>query len=237
VTRAASTTVTVVIAARDAEATIGAALRSALAEPLVVQCVVVDDASTDATGSTAASIARADPRVQVVRRQARGGPSVARNDGLARAVGARVCFLDADDALVATGLAALSKALSSAPLAVAALGRFRAVDDAGLDVDVGSWAAGQLLGVVRREGRLIESPNGLTPEALVTRLVSPPPGAWLVDASTARAVGGFDPRGRRSEDLELLVRPSAAGALVPVERDVLSYRRHDRQHSAAAARR
>ena len=84
-TRAASTTVTVVIAARDAEATLGAALRSALAEPLVVQCVVVDDASTDATGSTAASIARADPRVQVVRRQARGGPSVARNDGLARA--------------------------------------------------------------------------------------------------------------------------------------------------------
>ncbi len=228
---------TVVIAARDAEATLEAALRSALAEPSVVQCVVVDDASTDATGTTAASVSKGDPRVQVVRRQARGGPSAARNDGLARAVGARVCFLDADDALVPDGLAALSEALSSAPLAVAALGRFHAVDDAGEDADAGSWAAGQLRGVVRREGRLIESPDGLTPEALVTRLVSPPPGAWLVDASTARAVGGFDASVRRSEDLELLVRLGGAGEIVPVERDVLRYRRHGAQRSAAQTRR
>jgi glycosyltransferase involved in cell wall biosynthesis len=229
--------VTVVIAARDAAATLEAALRSALAEPAVVQCVVVDDASVDATGSTAAAISKGDPRVLVVRRQARGGPSVARNDGLARAVGSRVCFLDADDALVPGGLAALSQALSSAPLAVVALGRFRAVDESGTDVDVGSWAAGQLRGVVRREGRLIESPDGLTPEALVTRLVSPPPGAWLVDAPTARAVGGFDQRVRRSEDLELLVRLGAAGEIVAVERDVLRYRRHVAQRSAAQTRR
>ncbi len=228
---------TVVIAARDAAATLGAALRSALAEPSVIQCVVVDDASTDATGSTAASISKGDPRVQVVRRQARGGPSVARNDGLARAAGARVCFLDADDVLVPDGLAALSEALSSAPLAVAALGRFHAVDDSGEDVDVGSWAKGQLRGVIRREGMLIESADGLTPEALVTRLVSPPPGAWLVDTSTARALGGFDARVRRSEDLELLVRLGAAGGIVPVERDVLHYRRHAAQRSAAGTSR
>lgn len=235
--KTAPTSVTVVIAARDAAATLEDALRSALAEPSVVQCVVVDDASTDATGSTAASVSRADARVRLVRRQARGGPSVARNDGLARAVGARVCFLDADDALVPGGLAALNEALSSAPRAVVAVGRFRAVDDEGADVDVGSWASGQLRGVVRREGRLVESPNGLAPEALVTRLVSPPPGAWLVDTATARAVGGFDARVRRSEDLELLVRLGAAGGIVAVERDVLRYRRHGAQRSAAGMRR
>jgi glycosyltransferase involved in cell wall biosynthesis len=231
------TTITVVIAARDAAATLDAALRSALAEPAVVQCVVVDDASEDATGTTATAIAKVDPRVHLVRRQARGGPSVARNDGLTRATGARVCFLDADDALVPGGLVALSEALSSSPLAVVALGRFHAVDDLGGDVDVGSWAAGQLRGVVRREGRLTESPDGLIPEALVTRLVSPPPGAWLVDTATVRAVGGFDPRVHRSEDLELLVRLGAAGTIAVVQRDVLRYRRHDAQRSAARTRR
>lgn len=236
-TAADPASVTVVVAARDAAVTIDEALSSALAEPEVVQCVVIDDASTDATGIAVAAHAKADPRVQIVRRQERGGPAAARDDGLARAVAARVCFLDADDALVPGALAALSAALASAPGAVVALGRFRAVDEAGADLDIGSWAAGQLRGVVRREGRLIESPDGLSPEALVTRLVSPPPGAWLVDAVTARAVGGFDPRVRRSEDLELLVRLAAAGEVVAVERDVLRYRRHERQRSAAATRR
>jgi glycosyltransferase involved in cell wall biosynthesis len=237
VTRAEPASVTVVIAARDASGTLEDALRSALEEPDVIQCVVVDDASTDATGSIATAISRTDPRVQVVRRQSRGGPSAARNDGLERALGARVCFLDADDALVPGGLGALGEALSAEPLGVVALGRFHAVDDAGEDVDVGAWAAGQLRGVVRREGRLIESPDGLTPEALVSRLVSPPPGAWLVDTSTARAVGGFDARVHRSEDLEMLVRLGAAGSVVAVERVVLRYRRHDAQRSAAETRR
>jgi hypothetical protein len=91
--------------------------------------------------------------------------------------------------------------------------------------------------VVRRHGRLIESPDGVTDEALVTRLVSPPPGAWLVDITTARAVGGFDTAARRSEDLELLVRLAACGEIVCVHRDVLDYARHDAQRSAAHGRR
>ena len=228
---------TVVVAAHDAEATLGEAVRSALSEPEVTQCVIVDDASSDATRSAATSLAASDPRVDVVCRGTRGGPSVARNDGLARARGALVCFLDADDALLEGGLAALAAALSATRGAVCAMGRFRAVDDAGADVDVGSWAASQLRAVVRRHGRLIESPDGVTPEALATRLVSPPPGAWLLDTAAVRAVGGFDARTRRSEDLELLVRLAAAGAVVPVEREVLAYRRHDAQRSAAHARR
>jgi hypothetical protein len=68
-------------------------------------------------------------------------------------------------------------------------------------------------------------------------LVSPPPGAWLMDTATARALGGFDQRVHRSEDLELLVRLGAAGTVVAVERDVLRYRRHVAQRSAAQTRR
>lgn len=229
--------VTVVVAARDAADTLGAAVRSALASPSVGECLIVDDASDDGTGQVASSLAEHDGRVRVVTRSDRGGPSAARNEGLARAMGPRICFLDADDQLVEGGLEALAASLDATPRAVAALGRFRAVDGTGAAVDVGRWASDQLHPVVRRHGRLIESPDGMTPEALVTRLVSPPPGAWLVDTASARAVGGFDPRARRSEDLELLVRLASAGPVLVVPLDVLDYRRHAGQRSAAHARR
>jgi glycosyltransferase involved in cell wall biosynthesis len=234
---ATTTGVTVVIAARNAADTVSAAVRSALASPLVIQCVVVDDASDDDTAESATRAGGTDGRLQVVRRSERGGPARARNDGLVTAHAGTVCFLDADDALLAGGLEQLAAGLAARRGAVAALGRFRAVDAARAPVDVGSWAVNQLRPVLRRTGAMVASPEGMVPEALVSRLVSPPPGAWLVDAGTARALGGFDPRARRSEDVELLVRLAAAGPIVCVDREVLEYRRHAAQRSAAHARR
>jgi GT2 family glycosyltransferase len=237
VTEPGAGTLSVVVAARDASSTIEDAVRSALASDAVVQCVVVDDASNDDTGRVAAALSAEDPRVELVARSERGGPAAARNDGLARVRAPRVCFLDADDQLLAGGLEALSGAFDARRGAVAALGRFHPVDAGGNDADVGRWSHDQLLGVVRRHGRVIESPEGLGPEALVTRLVSPPPGAWLLDVACARALGGFDERARRSEDLEFLVRLACAGAVVAVDHDVLAYRRHAGQRSAATTRR
>lgn len=229
--------VTVVIAARNAADTIADAVRSALASAAVVQCVVVDDASDDATARIAEQLGADDARVDVVRCRGRGGPASARNVGLVRARGPQVCFLDADDTLRNGGIEQLGAALAAHRGAVAALGRFRAVDDTHERVDVGSWGANQLRPVVRRKGVMVESPDGMVPEALVSRLVSPPPGAWLVDAATVRALGGFDVRARRSEDVELLVRLAASGTVVLVEDIVLDYRRHASQRSAAHARR
>jgi len=234
---APAATVSVVIAARDAAATLAAAARSALACGAVTQCVIVDDASGDGTLAAGRALAAADERVEVIARPERGGPALARNEGLGAVRGARVCFLDADDELIEGGLEALGAAMDANPDAVGALGRFRAVDRDAAAVDVGPWAADQLHGVVRRHGRLVESPEGLSAEALVTRLVSPPPGAWLLDTACLRALGGFDARTRRSEDLELLVRLASAGTLVAVERDVLRYLRHGTQRSAAVTRR
>ena len=226
-----------VVAARDAEGSLEAAARSALAAGDVVQVVLVDDASTDGTLAVARGMAERDPRVEVVARPVRGGPSLARDDGLVGAVGTRVCVLDADDVLLDGGIAALGDALDAAPAAVCAVGRFRAVDAQGDPADVGAWADDQLRGVVRRDGRIVADGHGLSPEALVTRLVSPPPGAWLADAATVRALGGFDVTVPRSEDLELLVRLAFAGEVVVVDREVLAYRRHASQRSAAVTRR
>ena len=92
--------VCVIIAARDAEATIGAAVRSALAEAEVTEVIVVDDASRDGTARAAVVAAAGDPRLRVLARNANLGPAAARNLAIRSSTAPFVAILDADDRLV-----------------------------------------------------------------------------------------------------------------------------------------
>lgn len=90
--------VTVVVPAWNAEATIRRAVLSVLGQTLRdLEVVVVDDASTDGTGSVVEALAAADPRVRLIRLDRNGGPSTARNAGIGAARGAWIALLDADD--------------------------------------------------------------------------------------------------------------------------------------------
>jgi hypothetical protein len=90
--------VSVVIPAFNAAATIAESLRSALAQTWrELELIVVDDGSSDGTAAVAEAAAAADPRVVILRRPRSGGPSAARNAGIARASGSFVAPLDADD--------------------------------------------------------------------------------------------------------------------------------------------
>lgn len=90
--------VSVIVPAFDAEAFIGAALDSALAQSLRdIEIVVVDDVSRDATPDIVAGFAARDARVRLIRQERNGGPSVARNRGIAAATGEWIALLDADD--------------------------------------------------------------------------------------------------------------------------------------------
>lgn len=80
----------------------GARIRTALLETARAlegtdyEVVVVDDGSTDGTGAAAFEVARANPRIRVIRRDANGGKGQAIRHGFSHTRGDLVVVLDAD---------------------------------------------------------------------------------------------------------------------------------------------
>ena len=70
------------------------------------ECILVDDGSTDMSGTMCDAFAVEIPGMQVVHRK-NGGLAAARNTGLKHAQGEWVLFLDSDDAMAPGLLAAL----------------------------------------------------------------------------------------------------------------------------------
>jgi len=62
------------------------------------EMILVNDGSTDGSGSICDELAKENPRIRVIH-QENGGVSAARNAGLAAATGEFIGFLDADDAI------------------------------------------------------------------------------------------------------------------------------------------
>ncbi|MFJ8085748.1 glycosyltransferase family 2 protein [Streptomyces sp. NPDC096205] len=96
-------TVTVVIGAYNAMPYLTRCLESVAEQalgPYTLECVAVDDGSTDGTGKELDSFASEHPGfVRVVHQPNSGGPSAPRNVGIGLARGRYVFFLDADDHL------------------------------------------------------------------------------------------------------------------------------------------
>lgn len=104
----AAPTVSVVIPAYNAAHCIARAVQSVQAQTLQsFEIVVVDDASRDETCAVVRRLAAADGRIRLVQLERNGGPSTARNAGLAAAMGIWTALLDADDAFRPERLAKL----------------------------------------------------------------------------------------------------------------------------------
>ena len=89
--------VSVIIPAYNAEAFLSDAVNSVLHQTWrELELIIVNDGSTDATGSLADQFRRQDRRVKLVDKP-NGGLSSARNAGIAAASGDAICFLDQDD--------------------------------------------------------------------------------------------------------------------------------------------
>lgn len=94
------TSVSVIIAAKDSADTIVRAISSALNQPEVIQVIVVDDGSRDATAEVARDADDGSGRVEVISLGKNHGPAYARNRALEACRGQLAAILDADDFLL-----------------------------------------------------------------------------------------------------------------------------------------
>lgn len=85
----------------------------------VVEVIVVDDGSTDGTPALLESFETRLPGFQVIRKPVAEGQAAARNDGIAKASGEAIVFLDADDKVGDGYFVAMARVLDAHPFVAA----------------------------------------------------------------------------------------------------------------------
>ena len=217
--------ISVLLPAWNAEATLGEAIASVLAQTDPdLELIVLDDGSTDETLAIAQAAAARDPRVRPVALP-HAGIVATLNHGLALARGAYVARMDADDLSAPGRLAAQRAALEAAPALglVSCLVAHEAAagDTRGYALYVG-WLNGIATGEAIALNRFVESPfahpSVMFRHALVERF------------------GGYRD-GPFPEDYELWLRWLEAGvAMAKVPAVLLTWRDHPARLSRTHAR-
>ena len=169
-----------------------------------IECLVVDDGSTDETVAVAELL-----HARVIR-QPNSGVSAARNTGLAAASGELVVFLDADDALLPTALEREAAALAANPRLAAVVTRCEAMDEAGKAIPV--------------VHHLIDT-SDLYRDWLSRNFVWTP-GAAMFRRADVTAIGGFAEDLGPAADYALYLRLAREGRVAFVEGTAVRYRQH-----------
>ena len=178
------------------------------------ELIVVDDNGRGhpAQAAAAAVIGRhlEDPRIVYVVHEHNQGGGAARNTGIGRARAPYVAFLDDDDAWYPEKLALQVECFEQSPPDIAVVyGGFRRVSQTG-------------------PGR-IEMPtrDGHTVATLLRRNAIGTTSLVMCRREALTAVGGFDPRLRSRQDLDLYLRLAQRFTFAYVEAPLLDYHRHD----------
>jgi glycosyltransferase involved in cell wall biosynthesis len=185
------------------------AIESVLAQSHApIECLVIDDGSTDGTRDAVATFGHAVNYV----RQAHSGVSMARNRGTELAHGDLVAFLDHDDTWLPDKLA-LQIAAMQAGRSTMVLCALEVIDAAG--APLGTKRLGDhsdlVTGMVMFDGTDTVSCSS----------------AGLIGRQELVSMGGFDPALAMSADWDLLLRVLLEGTLGYVDEPLVRYRVHD----------
>ena len=201
------TTVTAVIPVFNGEAYVADAIRSVLSQTTgAVECIVVDDGSTDGTRRV---LELFGDDISVLH-QVRSGVSAARNLGAQRATGDFVAFLDHDDEWLPDKL----------ERQLAAFGPEDTMVVCALQVVMADGSLGQ----VKRLGSVNQLVNGMllfdgTPTVSCSS-------SGLMRRQDFLAMGGFDTSLSMSADWDLMLRVLLEGGLAYIDEPLVRYRVH-----------
>jgi len=188
--------VSVIVPVHDGERFLAPALRSVFEQTYrPIEVIVVDDGSTDGSAEVASSFP-----VRYLHQENRG-PGAARNAGIQASRGELVAFVDADDVMLPHKLETQAGFLLDHPEVDCVMARQRIVIEDG--VDPPEWVRSQ-----RATGD-----DGVQPLSAVIR------------RGALDQVGGFDPRLRVSEDLDLLFRLRQEGLVIETLPQIVMVRR------------
>ena len=201
--------VSVVIPAFQAEAFLGEAIESALAQTYApLEVVVADDGSTDGTAEVAASY----PEIRLLRLTHRG-QAAARNSGVAASEGEMVAFHDADDVMLRDRLEIQMDHLLANPGVQLVVGGQELIFEDGATIPF--WLGG-------REGSFRGAEEaGTSPAGGVHTMT------LLARRKAFVLLGGFDESMSHAEDVDWLLRAREAGLGVSVlDRPLIRRRVH-----------
>ena len=194
-------TISVVIPARNASRTLEACLQSlALSETKPLECIVVDDGSTDNTAEIAARFG-----VMVIATHGQLGPARARNFGARQAVGEIIFFIDSDICVHRNTVSMVLQGFAAQPEVDAIIGSY---DDSPREQDMLSMYRNLMHRYVHQHGRKV-----------ATTFWS---GCGAIKRSVFLQYGGFDESYRRPaiEDIELGYRLVSGGHKILLERSL-----------------
>ncbi|HZS84702.1 MAG TPA: glycosyltransferase [Stellaceae bacterium] len=211
--------VSVIIPAHNAATTIGRALDSVLRQDYrPLEIIVIDDASSDATGDVVLN--RRHPDVRVIRLPSQQGASAARNAGIEAACGELVAFLDADDEWLPrkTSLQVAQVQANERIVFVCC----RATEVASDGTPLGTVNAGKTPVTGANVWRSLLAQNFVATPCVLAR------------RTLLRELGGFDTRLRIAEDQDMWIRLAALGEVAYVDETLVIV--HDRPQSLSKSR-
>jgi len=210
-------TVSVVVPAYNAAATLRETLESVLAQTFTdFELLVVDDGSTDATAQIALSFE--DPRVRLLP-LAHGGVSRARNLAVDEARGKLIAFLDADDLWLPRKLALQVALLDARPEVGLCVTRATRIDAA-------SHATGEM--------PILEAAEDYTVALLLRSSIAGCVSAAVIRPEVFRRAGGFRCGQRQAEDWDLWLRLSLQTKIAVVPESLVLKRVHAGNTSGVA---